>query len=82
MNIYRCKFTLSDYDNLESTIFLKADSKKEAESKSKTVYDITLTTRGIPNAKYVQTVTESSDAEVIEYQSFMKKRNNSDKKLN
>jgi len=82
MNLYRCKFLLVDYNNLESNIFIRSLDEETAKNNAKKIYENTLQSRGIAKSKYVQIVTLSSDQELLEYQSNMKKRNNSDKSLN
>ena len=82
MNLYRCKFILLEFNNLESNMFIRGLDEESVKEKSLNIFKKTLEQHLIPDAKYIQTVTLSSEKEVKDYQLMMKSRNNSNKNLN
>jgi hypothetical protein len=63
-------------------MFVRSLDEESAKQYTLNIFKQTLEQHLIPNAKYIQTVTLTSDKEVEDYKLMMKARNNSNKKLN
>jgi hypothetical protein len=82
MYIFRCTFILTEYDNLKSTIFVKALDEQTATEGSAIIFKETLVKHKLSLAKFEQEVKLSSEEEMSDYEHFIRNRDLPKKDLN
>ena len=67
MNIYKCTFVLSEYNNVSASVFIRSDDKEYAKEISTLNFNIILKHYGISDAAYIQYINLSSEQEMLDY---------------
>lgn len=73
MYVYRCAFFLTEHNNLKTVMFIRALDEDSAKEASVKVFKEQCVKYGIPDAKFAQQIRLSSDEEVSNYTSDVKK---------